>query len=826
MSDIRLYINGNEVDTDQSGVDVTVTYSIEAIQPGKIKGSHSKRNIRLPATKGNIEIFENFEDPGSVSTNAYKFLPARLDKAGLPVLTGTAKLDSVEVQATPNGFLPVAYKVGLFGNNADWKATVGNQLVRSLGWGQVTIGTSEIETNADPTTDEFAWTLVKWKAWQNEYRVQHSEFSPAVFVWQILKKAFEAQGYQLNSPFIEDPFNRLVIPLGLNLDADFFKDFVNLRASNASPSSVSLTGLPGLGQTYGDFLITFTNETTEPNFDNGNNYTSGVYTVPITALYDIIAELEVGITAIRDDGGLSTSVTLEFRVNGNVVGIYLFAADDYDWTNPLIFSDSIIFEQISDLTESDTVELYVKYENLDTLIMTIDGSFTINAEKESFELGEVYDLQFLIPSSWYVLNIIEDLTFIFNLAWETDVAGQQVYAYPKDDYYMSYRQNATGEGITSGYDGFFRDDSTYDLQTRELYGGEVKLIDGYKRNTILAYQTDDETTNAEEQRRGVNIYSGGYQFPQDRFEDGIEFLYTRFFAKTIQINDVAITSGGMFGVQVPLIFGDNYNESPSASPNYYLAPRLLYYAGRRGGDDGYVTLYNTTTSATSAFDYPASFVTNYLDSSARDWSLSFSDESTNYLQVVPGLFKTMHLQEFKRREIGKLFTTGVKWNLNDIANLSFRRKGTIGSNRFLIQEINYNPKSNSPSKTVILYDERPNVTDLDKVTNTISLAGANPQPGTVTGSGSGLVGAGGTTVNIQLSRTLFLEHNSVTLALAANSGITSVANTAANVYVYQNGQKMIQDTQYTINGNVITIVTDAHWDGANYEVIVNGVTKG
>ena len=819
MSDIRLYINGNEVDTDQSGVDVTVTYSIEAIQSGKIKGAHSKRNVNLPPTKGNIEIFENFEDPGSISTNAYKFLPARLDKAGLPVLTGTAKLDSVEVQATPNGFLPVSYKVGLFGNNADWKATVGNQLVRSLGWGQVTISTTEIESNADPLVDEFAWTLVKWKAWQNENRVQHSEFSPAVFVWQILKKAFEAQGYQLNSPFINDPFNRLVIPLGLNLDADFFRDFVNLRAS--SFGVIGITGT-GLGTTDGVF-IEFTDETTEPNFDNGNNYTGGIYMAPITALYNIILEISISATGDVVDPSEDAEVIIAVYKNGVQVAEETRPSGRFTLN---INNRPILIDSIDDLNEGDEIEIYIGWVNIENIEIEIEGSLTINAEKESFELGEVYDLQFLIPSSWYVLNIIEDLTFIFNLAWETDVAGQQVYAYPKDDYYLSYRQNATGEGTTSGYDGFFRDDSTYDLQTRELYGGEVKLIDGYKRNTILAYSTDDETTNAEEQRRGVNIYSGGYQFPQDRFEDGIEFLYTRFFAKTIQINDVPITSGGMFGVQVPLIFGDNYNESPSASPNYYLAPRLLYYAGRRGGDDGYVTLYNTTTSASSAFDYPASFVTNYLDSSARDWSLSFSDESTNYLQVVPGLFKTMHLQEFKRREIGKLFTTGVKWNLNDITNLSFRRKGIIGSSRFLIQEINYNPKSNSPSKTVILYDERPNVTDLDKVTNTISLAGANPQPGTVTGSGSGLVGAGGTTVNIQLSRTLFLEHNSVTLTLAANSGITSVSNTAANVYVYQNGQKMIQDTQYTISGNVITIVTDAHWDGANYEVIVNGVTKG
>ena len=127
---------------------------------------------------------------------------------------------------------------------------------------------------------------------------------------------------------------------------------------------------------------------------------------------------------------------------------------------------------------------------------------------------------------------------------------------------------------------------------------------------------------------------------------------------------------------------------------------------------------------------------------------------------------------------------------------------------------------------VILYDERPTTDDVAKVINTAVLAGASPSPGTVTGSGSGLVGSASTTINVYASNNLYQEHGSVTIVLPSNSGITGVSNTDAQVFVFQNGQKMLPGIQYTISGSTITIDANAHFDGANYEVIVNGVKKG
>ena len=806
---IKLFIGGQEVDLNQNEVNVTIDYSIENIDLGNISGAHSKRNVTLPATKTNVNIFQNITDAGAIVTNAYKLLSARLEADGVPILTGKARLEGADLQAINSGFVASNFKVSLIGNNADWFADVGNTLVRDLGWDDIEINTTNVKTNYDPLTSEHCYILMKWKAWENETFIVNNEMTPAIFVWQVLEKAFLNRGYQLNSIFKTDPFNRLIIPMGLELGADYLNDFVNLRASSPSPSLLS-------NSNPSPVLITFTDETTSPNFDTGGNYVSGVYTVPITATYTLKAELNIATTIIIP------TPTSELLIGWEINGVFEEGEDLGQEQN---FDDSVIIEFITELVEGDLVRFVVKHNN-PGFLMGLNGSIEIIGSKAIFETGRTFDLQYIIPITWYVRDVIADLTTIFNLAWETNVQSKQVYAYPKDDYTLRYRADATGAISLTSFDGFFKASDKYDLNTRDLDGSEFQILDGYKSSQVLAYATDDDTTNKEEERRGVNIYSGGYNFPQDRFDNGVEFIYTKFFAKTIHISDVDITSGGIYGAQMPLVFGDDYNTVTDAEPNYNLAPRLLYYAGRRNGLDGYIRLYDDTSSASSAFDFPAAFMVNYNDPSGGDFNLSFSDEVTNYTNVMQGIFKTFHLQTYKRIELGKVYTTFAKLKPKDITQLSFRRKGIIGSSNFIIQSIEYNPKSNSPAKTVLLYDEKPNVNDLTKVVNTITLAGASPQSGTVTGSGSGLVGANGATVNIQLSYTPFINSMTNVLVLPVNSGITQVSNTNANVLVFMNGQKLIPTIQYIISGSTIGINVDTHYDGANYEVVVNGVTKG
>jgi hypothetical protein len=144
---IKLFIGGQEVDLNQNEVNVTIDYSIENIELGNISGAHSKRNVTLPATKTNVNIFQNITDAGAIVTNSYKLLSARLEADGVPILTGKARLEGADLQAINSGFLASNFKVSLIGNNADWFADVGNTLVRDLGWSTIEVSETTVKAN-------------------------------------------------------------------------------------------------------------------------------------------------------------------------------------------------------------------------------------------------------------------------------------------------------------------------------------------------------------------------------------------------------------------------------------------------------------------------------------------------------------------------------------------------------------------------------------------------------------------------------------------------------------------------------------------------------
>ena len=72
------------------------------------------------------------------------------------------------------------------------------------------------------------------------------------------------------------------------------------------------------------------------------------------------------------------------------------------------------------------------------------------------------------------------------------------------------------------------------------------------------------------------------------------------------------------------------------------------------------------------------------------------------------------------------------------------------------------------------------------------------------------------------NRQLFSDSQTNVLVMPDSSGLSSTPNQDTNVAVFQNGQKLLTSTNYTISSSTITIDVDTHFDGANYEVIIYG----
>ena len=818
----RLYINGNEVDLELSAADLAISYSIEDIEPGKIKGAYAKRNVKVPATTGNREIFQDIEVPAAESGDAVKLLPARIEVNGVPVLSGKAQLTGAELSPTDHRFGVKNYNVSVIGANADWFKTVGSRLVRDLGWTDLLLSVDNVQTlgDADPATAESCFTLIKWKPWQQETAVTYEEHTPALFIRSLLNKAFEQEGYNLTSCFDNEPFSRLIIPVPLNLDGEYLENVVNVRAE-VTDYAWSNFGQP---PPY-ELAMVFPDDSTPPNKDGGDNYDTGtgIYTAPISANYLIKISGSTNLTGYVDAplGGTYNINWLVYK-NGDVQNdsaqsLAVFGNWTYEYSIALEAGDQIqINIQMTQATGSDGPIISLEF----------DATLEITADKELWEIGELITFASIIPGSWMVKDIIQDLTRVFNLAWETDVQAGTVFAWPRDAFTVTHRMGGDGAIQTTTSAGFFRDDTRQDIGRKiDLYqGGEIEVITDYQAAYVLAWATDDPTAEAIETQRAANIYSAKYQFPQDRFQDGSRWLYTNWFAKTYHLQDTDISSGAnAFTPQVPLLFGENYLETPDADPDYSLAPRLLYHAGRRGGLDGYLTVYNSQTSASSAYDYPAAFMVNYNDPCAADFSLSFCDETTNYGGTLKGLFNTFHIQEAKRIELGRFYDHYVLWDEKDISQLSFRNKLTYdGANFILFNVDGYSPLSNKATKTRMLLDRASTTTDAGNVSGPVLLEGATAGGGSSVGSGSGLIGAGGTLSVTQYHFEVIAATSNI-ITLPANSGIVGL-NTKRGLILFQNGQKLNETLQYTVAGLSITVSPDVHWDGCSYEGIITKVS--
>lgn len=812
--EIKIVIDGKEADVNQD-TPISFNYSIESTEPGKVAGSFSKRSITLPATTNNKRIFENIEQGETIITTSNKLLPASASVGGIPILAGKIQLNRSSLIGNGFRFKPANYQITFIGANADWFSDISNILIRNLQWSTIELTQANYDSmgDADPSSADTCFTLIKWQPWRHGDKVDYTELTPAMFVSAILRRAFNSIGYRIESIFDTDPFNRVIVPVPLALDPEYAKEFINIQATRG----IYQVPLSTIGDPFGE-VIKMTDDTTPPNSDGGNNYDTGtgVYTCPISALYAVTFEF-----------------VPDFISPGLFVGILVdrpSSAPVYEAFFEMTTTSPQILEYIGELEAGTTIQVDVYTSNYEAGFENatiLNMELRVEAEKEDWELGETMDLKYQIPGTWFVRDLIKDLTKIFNLNWQTDVLERRVFAYPKDRAKVNHRVNGNGVGTTTEFEGFYLRDNQIDI-TRKVdlgVGGEMNLMSDRKQDYVLAWATGDPTAEELEKRASASLYSARYRHSEGRYPVGSEWVYTEYYAKTIHINDASISSDDVV-VQLPLLFGRNYLEEKDAKADWSLNPRLLYFAGRREGDDGYIRMYNASSSATStAYDYPCSFMVNYNDPSAADFSLSYCDEITNYGGTLKGLYKSLHLQQLARIDEGRVYDVNVFWNELDISALSFRNALTIRGVRFLLEKIDgYQPGKNQSTKTTLLLDKLPTLADAARVSGAVSLEGAEQNGLTSLGSINGVVNAPQSQpLRVIRYVELIQDSKSRDIVIPSTSGILSVVNPAVSLTVLQNGKQLYPDLEFTIKDNTITIEEFTHFDGANYLVKIYDV---
>ena len=324
--------------------------------------------------------------------------------------------------------------------------------------------------------------------------------------------------------------------------------------------------------------------------------------------------------------------------------------------------------------------------------------------------------------------MLKGINCMFNLSYETNESTKTVYIEPKDRYRNTGRWvvPATPAVVTDELkEGFYKFEDQKDFS---------QLIDYKKAGSfefpamagVFAYRykadSFEDTINFVEGINETKIYESKYQLTAGADLKNTQTKEVPFFVKTIHVSDHLIKFPDTNTVpQVPLIYPQNYVLDPTATTAETadnISPRLLYFAGQRGPAfeeiDGTI---EWNEFAGLKMRLPFAFMVNYNDSTGLDANLGFNTQTINGVESS-GLLQRYYLQELARNNSGELRKNYVKFGIIDKQNFSFRIKGLIDSQRYIVQELTgFNPLKDSPTQFKFYLDIVPSQDDINNIQN-------------------------------------------------------------------------------------------------------------
>jgi hypothetical protein len=678
-------------------------------------GSRSEYSFELPGTKHNDSIFNQFYDPAIYTINEQAFLSASIEVDGLPFFIGRCQLQSVTLRQDQYFWQGKSYKVAFYGNNADWSTRIGDLLIKDLPFTSHTYSYADNLAHWVNTypADDFKYLPLKLKDYTTFGQLDGLEDShPAIFIVDVLNKAFATIGYTMVSGFFLTDFaNRLIMPVPLlsrYLAGQYGKDYLNIEVNET------------INNPNGNYFpVVFTNQTlTPPNPPNPYNvagFYSGFYLAPVTGYFVVRFRIQVFSTVGTwgMDGGI---------IKNGSFGVYLGAT---------YFNISALSTGNFDLSiESQVIQLNAgEYIGLELAAASTDAStyFVINmdiiGEAELVD-GTQLDLKYVIDPSLKVIDFIRGLSHAFNLVFETNEGSRQVRIEPADDYVLDSRP-----ATTDLEDGFYTAQKAIDYTPFVDLSKGGELVSDTKQLSQLRLKWKDDSSDPTVEALNLNanlgILEARFQFLTNRFKEGETVLENPFFAPTLVIadNEVQFT-GSAKTPMVPIIWAVNYLEtSTSTEAVTQIVPRLLVSDPiPTGEENGVINVYNGT--AVVDLKNPLNYMIDYNDTSGFQTSLSFGDVTVNGFNVA-GLLKRLYLSEMVRKKGGKYLELFILWDVLKIQNLTFRDKIYINNNTYILQEINtFNVAKNQSTKTYFVLDSKEVGADAD-IQSTILAAKLN-----------------------------------------------------------------------------------------------------
>mgnify|MGYP003471692549 FL=1 len=677
---IEFYIGTQLVDTSPD-FNAQIVLGIETLD-GVTSGAYGKRSIKLPYTKKNAAVFQQWAAPMQVEDAQYHLIarPCYIAINGITTFKGMAQLNGIDLIGKRSQRQGVSISVDLIGNNAVWIEEAKTKRVRDLGWYDADhrltdVGVTAGITASDADIDTYGYTLIKFKEWANPNHVLIDEFTNFLFVKHMVKKFFDLYGYTIQGNFFETDFaKRLIIPVPINPDTSEYSARHIMKGAFTTPQP---------------FLV--------PDFTGAISVDPSSHYTPAQLGYYL------------DDVGTFT-VTLKVTVTSVTVGAGAAEIGCFiGTTTPFVVGTVSTTPFPSGLGVGvfySTVDIQVTAADLGQyLIPTVawlPAVFDYFAEIEIIYLKQYLigaSIQFaeIIPKSWVISDLFKGLSECFNLIFDTDPEAQTVLIECRDDWYETQRLPTPQKVFHTGYYGATQKDRSL---LRDFTKEAQISFDTPFRWYAQSYKADDPTVEALNATTVPKIYENISHL--NGVGIGTEEAENSLFATTIHNPEPDIISPTSTVTPiVPMVYGVNHLTETTTDGSYNETPRLLFWAGQ---DAIYGAINVDFSGVITDTLLPCSFVFNAGDvSGGFDPCLAYSDQRLNNGNVATGLSNVFYPKEIARISQFYTLTEYILLSIIDIVNFKFNEIWYIDGVKYIPTKIEYNPLGTA-SKVVLRPD--------------------------------------------------------------------------------------------------------------------------
>ncbi len=704
---LRININSFDVDYGKpSDLKLAFNYSIADINRIGDKDTQGSRSydIKLPATATNKQVFGYTEDV--TVTNGFDHkqeYDCFVEFEGSRVIDGKARVK----QARDNKGLD-SYTITIMGDNAAWIPSFRDSSLTDLDfsdqehiYNQTALNASEILA----PSRHYVYPLINYGHFGLEasnQAVQVGDRYPAIRISEMLKRMFLAQGYKLESDFIDsDFFNRLFMPFsGKNYDEVLDESFRTDRLFRAS-----LDGADNVIISSNSVVIPFNNDSTDGNFDNGGLYNNSFHFYEVDTPsaqefvfnFDYVAEQvikrETYILGVLQP--LLTVITTSEIFDYKHVIVKLQKDVGSGWQNHIVRQGVTPSDNISTgfINHKAGDKWRCVIESLDNPIILDDrvlGTGTVttvtirtlvprdndsvlfyNNVQKFYAEGATVDLNRYLPDV-NQLDFFTDLRDSYNWHVLTDFNRRVVYIEPRDDFFSGTpldwtSKRNTDKGRTVGFMG---------ANLSKAY--TLKYADDSSDIILKNFKEDNERSFGSETIDILNVNS----------KVGEGFKSLKVFAPTIMKTSLGIN---LKNTEIPTMLDSL--EDPKLKTSY--KPRILYYAGKALLKSGDTWQWRGNTRV----DYPKmTFGDIGLSGSPL---LRFNDKN------IVGLFQKYHRNTYNTINNSRVVNDEFYLTAADVETFDFRNPIFLTeegeTTYYHVNKIsNYNPQGSGLTKVELI----------------------------------------------------------------------------------------------------------------------------